>query len=256
MRNSPIVRVQIPDVATSSSRQGFTTSEKIIQQNTSRIASLQQAIGQPSNSDLESTKYASIDLAPTKVDGLVNSVLQKFPLNNPVTIAFASCKTDGETDKITADVASRLADRQVGKILLVDANPNSQTLSESFSLNESAGIGNVVCDDASWQSLVQPGATSGLDFLPYGTANTAKTLRHRTAEFLKQTKEVYQFICVSVGLNESAIAKSISDAADGIYLLVDLNRTSHLEAKAAADKFKVNNQPLIGCIALDATQES
>ena len=103
---------------------------------------------------------------------------------------------------------------------------------------------------------MQSEAVDGLDFLPYGNINTAKTLRSRTAEFLEHTKKVYQFTCVSIGLNESPIAQSFSNAADGIYLLVDLNQTSHNEAKVVADKFKQNDQPLIGCIALDHTQEA
>ena len=98
--------------------------------------------------------------------------------------------------------------------------------------------------------------TNELDFLPYGNVKTAKILRSRTAEFLEHAKEIYQFICVSVGLNECPIAKSFCNAADGIYLLIDLNQTTHTEAKVVADKFKLNNQPLVGCIALGGTQES
>lgn len=274
-QNLPIVRVQIPDVADPSSRHDFESTEELVEQNSNRIESLQQAIDAPvppssqtasaadhtnirlaSPADLQHLKYKAVDLAPKKVDHLIDSILQKFPLSHPVTIVFVSCKTDRETDKVSADVAQRLTERRVGKVLLVDSNPNSKSLTSNLGLSESAGIGNVVCDDQPWQNLLQAGATSGLDFLPYGNVNTAKTLRSRTAEFLEGTKEVYQFICVSVGLNESPIAKSFCNAADGIYLLIDLNQISHTEAKAAADKFKLNNQPLVGCIALDAEQET
>ena len=275
MHDSSIVRVRIPDIATSNSSQTFVPSEKIIHQNTSRIDSLQQAIAEPipassatgavvgystlttpSASDLESLRHKPIDLAPKQVDGLVGSILKKFPIGNPVTLTFVGCKADGETDKVTADVAHRLADRRIGKVLLVDSNPNSQSLTSNLNLNESGGLGNVVCDEQPWQDLVETELASGLDFLPYGNVNTAKILRSRTAEFLQHTKEFYQFVCVSVGLNQSPIGKSFCNAADGIYLLIDLNQTSHVEAKAVADKFKINNQPLIGCIALDGKKES
>ena len=275
MLNSPIVRVQIPEVATASSRREFVTPENQVQQNLTRIDSLQQATAEqissleasgekndyaslaiPLNSELESFKHKATDLVPKKVDGLIDSILQKFPIDNPVAITFVGCKTDGETDKIASDVAHRLADRRVGKVLLIDSNPNSRSLSSNVSLNESAGIGNVVCDEQDWKHLVHTEPASELDFLPFGNVNTAKTLRSRTAQFLQQTAAVYQFICVSAGLNESPIAKSFCNAADGIYLVADLTQTSHAEAKAVVDKFKLNNQPLIGCIALDGTQES
>ena len=271
MDPSPIVCVQIPDIATSVSDENSVASEKLIQQTTSRIDSLQQTIDEsnlpadttansnltaPLASDLESLDYQSADIIPKKVDGLVDSILQRFPLSHSAAITFVGSKTDGETDKVTFDVARRLADRGVGKVLLVDSNPNSQSLSTSLNLNETAGLGDIVCDEQPWHDLVQAGPASGLDVLPYGNMNTAKVLRSRTAGFLEHTKEVYQFICVSVGLNESPIAKSFCNATDGIYLLIDLNQTSHTEAKTVADKFKLNNQPLIGCIALDGTQES
>ena len=272
MLNSPILRVRIPDIATSSSRREFVAPENLTQQSMTRIEPLQQTIAEPNSSvggqigyaslaipsasKLESRKHKVVDLAPKKVDGLIDSILQKFPIDNPVAITFVGCKTDSETDKIASDVAHRLADRRVGKVLLIDSNSSSRSLSSNLSLNESAGIGNVVCDEQSWKHLVHTEPTSELDFLPFGNANTAKILRSRTAQFLQQTKTVYQFICVSVGLNESPIAKSFCNAADGIYLVADLTQTSHAEAKAVVDKFKLNNQPLIGCIALDGTQES
>ena len=276
MHNSTIVRVKIPEIATPSSRRNFVSSEKQIQQNTSKIESLQQPVDEtilssgttaatignsnlaiPSPADLESLKYKPIDIAPKKVDGLIDSILQKFPPGDPVTITFVGCKTDGETDKVTADVAHRLADRQGGKVLLIDSNPSSRALTKNRNATGSEGVGNVLCDnEPRWQDLVQMDLTNELDFLPYGNVKTAKILRSRTAEFLEHTKEIYQFICVSVGLNESPIAKSFCNAADGIYLLIDLNQTTHTEAKVVADKFKLNNQPLVGCIALGGTQES
>ena len=274
MLNSPIVRVRIPDIVTASSRRKFVTSENQAQQDVTRIDSQQQAITEPISSlapsgekigyaslakpltsELECLEHKATDLAPKKIDGLIDSILQKFPIDNPVTITFVGCKTDGETDKIASDVAHRLADRRVGKVLLIDSNPNSRSLSSSVSLNESAGIGNVVCDEQDWKQLVHTEPASELDFLPFGNVNTAKILRSRTARFLQQTTTVYQFVCVSAGLNGSPIAKSFCNAADGIYLVTDLTQTSHAEAKAVVDKFKLNNQPLIGCIALDGTQE-
>jgi len=138
----------------------------------------------------------------------------------------------------------------------VDANAISQGLSVDFGFEKSEGIGNVVCDRKQWTSLLQPGPIEGIDFLPYGTVNTTKMIRSRTSDVLESTKGDYQYVCVSVGLNKSTISKSFCNAADGIYLVIDLNQINHTEAKFVADNLQLKKYPLVGCIALDAEQDS
>ena len=205
--------------------------------------------------DRNSIAQKSHDFGTKSVDRVIESILQIFPLDRPATIVFVACKKDIETDKVTLDVAHRLAERNVGKVLLVDSNTITQGLSGDLGFSETKGIGDVVCGRKQWKSLLQAGPTEGLDFLPYGTVNTTKMVRSRAADFLEHAKEDYQFICVSVGLNEGTISKSFCSAADGIYLVIDLNQVNHAGAKTAADKLQAKKQPLIGCIALDAEQE-
>ena len=257
--NSDITRISIPNFGSPVLPNQDNPAAKIVDENTNRIDGIQQAIGDAENGSTPAaaataaaSTLQSASSKPSKLDGLIDSILAKFPLNQPVTLSFIGCKTDAETDKVTADVARRLAERRVGKVLLVDASPNSQMLSSELGLGNSEGIGNVLCDDQPWESLLQSGYTDGLDFLPYGNINTAKTLRSNTQKFLVDAKLSYQFICVSAGLNEKPLSKSFCNAADGIYLLVDLVQLTHLEAKAAADQLMSKNLPLVGCIALDA----
>ena len=258
--NSDITRISIPNFGSPVLPNHNNPAAKIVDENTNRIDVIQQAIGDANNGTIPSDAATaaakstpqSTNSKPSKLDGLIDSILAKFPLNQPVTLAFIGCKTDAETDRVTADVARRLAERRVGKVLLVDASPNSQMLSSELGLGNSEGIGNILCDDQPWESLLQAGHTDGLDFLPYGNINTAKTLRSNTQKFLVDTKLSYQFICVSAGLNDKPLSKTFCNAADGIYLLVDLVQLTHLEAKAAADQLMSKNLPLVGCIALDA----
>ena len=253
---SDIIRVTIPDVVVPALPQQQDPTTKLVVENTDRIETIQHAINETESvSPASEAAPKSTDSRHTKIDGLIDSILSKFPLSDPVTLLFVGSTTDAETDTVTADVAKRLTERRVGKVLLVDANPNSRKLSSNLGLENSEGIGNVICADQSWKSVVQSGHVTGLDFLPYGNVNTAKTLRSKTQSFLADVKSDYQFICVSAGLNNSPIAKSFCLAADGIYLLVDLVQLTHVDAKAAADQFILNNLPLVGCIALDAEQE-
>ena len=259
-QNNNITRVTIPDFVFPNTDDP-NSAENLVDNSTSRIDEVQQAINE--SIDGKAPAYDAVDPAsvqasrsthspPSKIDGLINSILAKFPLSNPVTLVFVGCLTDTETDTVAADVAQRLTERHVGKVLLVDANPNSQKLSSDLGLGKSEGIGDVICGEQPWHSLIQTAAVTGLDCLPYGTVNTAKTLRSRTSDFLADAKTDYQFICVSAGLNDNPFSKSFCLAADGIYLLVDLVHLTHLEAKAAADQILLNNLPLVGCIALDA----
>ena len=256
-QNNNITRVTIPCFVPPSAPDQNRATENLVDENTKRIETVQQAISDSMSGNSPATGATGADgnSTPTKIDGLINSILEKFPLSHPVTLVFVGGRTDAETDSVTAGVAQRLTQRHVGKVLLIDANPNSQAISKDLGLAKSEGIGNVICDDQPWQTLIQSAHVNGLDCLPYGNVNTAKTLRSRTQEFLTDTKSDYQFVCVSVGRNDSPISKSFCNAADGIYLLVDLVHLTHLEAKAAADQILSNNLPLVGCIALDAEQD-
>lgn len=253
--NSDIPRIRIPDVGPPVLPQKY-PSEILVDANVDRLDAIDQEIdGTNSTSPALETAELSTYSKLTKIDGLIDSILTKFPLSHPVTLIFVGSKIASETDRVTADVANRLTERRVGKVLLVDANTNSQTLSSDLGLATSEGIGNVICADQPWKSLLQAGHAAGLDVLPYGNVKTAKTLRSNTLKFLSDAKLDYQFICVSAGRSDCPISKSFCNAADGIYLVVDLVQISHLEAKAAADQFLLNNQPLVGCIALDAEQD-
>ena len=275
-QGSNVVRVQIPDVALTNSYRQTNLAATMSRTHSNHFDTLQQVSagaacssgasldcgGLNSIADAASVSVPNrlakdaLDFGAKSVDRVVDSILQMFPLNQPATVTFVGCKNEDETDKVTLDVANRLAERRVGKVLLIDSNTITQGLSSELGFGDSEGIGNVVCDRKQWKSLLQLGPTEGLDFLPYGTAKTTKMVRSRAADFLENTKEDYQFICVSVGLNEDAISKSFCRAADGIYLIIDLNQVSHAEAKFAAEKLQAKKQPLVGCIALDAEQES
>ena len=270
-QNNNITRVTIPNFVSPDANQPTRAAEDLVSDNTDRIDAVQQAIGISidGNPSADNSNEANLGVAstpsertdksarstPSKIDGLIDSILAKFPLSHPVTLVFVGSSADTETDTVTADVAQRLSERYVGKVLLVDANPNSQTLSKDLGFGNLEGIGNFICDEQPWQPLLQSAQVDGLDCLPYGNVSTAKTLRSRTQAFLTDAKMDYQFICVSVGRNESPLSKSFCNAADGIYLLVDLVHLTHLEAKAAADRILQNNLPLVGCIALDAEQD-
>ena len=275
-KNSNIVKVQIPDVELANSRRQTNLAATMSRTFSNRIDTLRpvsvgatcidesspDCCGVTSTAEPSSVlnhnniAQKSHDFGTKSVDRVIESILKTFPLDRPATIVFVACKNSIETDNVTLDVAQRLTERSVGKVLLVDSNSMTQGLSSELGLGESEGIGNVVCDREPWTSLLQAGPTEGLDFLPYGTVNTTKMVRSRAADFLEHAREDYQFICVSVGLNEGTISKSFCSAADGIYLVLDLNQVNHAEAKAAADKLQAKKQPLIGCIALDAELES
>ena len=254
--NSDITRVSIPNFSSPMLPKQKDSAARVVDKNIDRLEGIQQAINDTDGSlGPTGPSHQSAYSEPTKIDGLINAILAKFPLSQPVTLTFIGCTTDAETDTVTADVARRLVERRVGKVLLIDANPNSQTLSKDMGLADSEGVGNVICDEQPWQSLIQSGQTNDLDFLPYGNINTAKTLRSRTQNFLADAKLEYQFVCVSAGLNNKPLSNSFCNAADGIYLLVDLVQLTHLEAKAATDRLLLKNLPLVGCIALDAEQD-
>lgn len=182
--------------------------------------------------------------------GLVDSILDRFPLAAPAVLLFVGSESNSHVDDTCAKIAGSLAERNVGKILLVDSNFNGR-LSKVRNLESSSGIGEVVNDGTEWK-LTTVDELSGMDFMPAGKGGFnrwggAQRLRNAIAEM----KQDYQFICVSAGDAHDNVAKSWSGVCDGSYLLVSLKNSNETIAESAVTELQTSGARLLGCVVTD-----
>ena len=187
------------------------------------------------------------------VDSLCEKILERFPLGIPSVLQFVGAEPNHHIDEACARIAARLAERNVGRILLVDSDLQEQALSQASGLSKSSGISDVTNLGADWKSLVYTGDSKELDFLPGGTheryRHPEEKARLRAA--VAEMKKDYQFVLVSAGDAHGLSAKIWNDICEGTYLLVSMKYSNETYAQSAVDALQTSGARVLGCVLTD-----
>ncbi len=188
------------------------------------------------------------------IDQLCNAILARFPLGDPSVLLFVGSEVNRHVDETSARVASRLAQLDVGRVLLLDSDLKIGSLSQASGLAQQNGICDVTNRDLDWKPLVFCASDKLMDFLPSGTE---ESFRHpdqtvRLANAVADMKQKYQFIIVSAGDAHQRPAKIWSELCDGSYLLVSMKTTNKVYAKSAVAELQASGARLLGCVVADA----
>jgi len=183
---------------------------------------------------------------------LVDSIIERFPLGDPAVLMFVGSESNPHIDETCARVGSALADRNIGRILLLDSDLASHALSEASGVSGQPGISDVVNKGNAWGSAVYGRSVTGLDFLPAGTKDFSHPDKSaRLREAVSEMKREYQFICVTAGNAHSSSAKLWYDICDGSYLLVSVKNSNETYAKSAVAELQTNGARILGCVVTD-----
>ena len=186
------------------------------------------------------------------IEKLANAIVERFPLGDPTVLLFVGSESNKHIDESCARVASALAERKLGRILLLDSDTQGHALSNASGVSGQQGITDVANDLVSWESTIYGRSTTGLDFLGSGTGvfhhrDASDRLRHAIAEM----KREYQFICISAGDAQSPSARIWNDICDGSYLLVSMKNSNQTIAKSAVTEMQSSGARLLGCVVTD-----
>jgi Mrp family chromosome partitioning ATPase len=183
---------------------------------------------------------------------LAESIVERFPLGDPTVLTFVGSESNLHIDETCAKIASELAGRKIGRILLVDADTSAKTLSRASGVESQPGLADVINKSTPWDSTIYGRSATGLDFLAAGTdsirhAESESRMRHLVAEL----KQHYQFICVAAGDAHSHSARLWNDVSDGSYLLVSIKNSNETYAKSAVTEMRTCGARLLGCVVTD-----
>lgn len=200
--------------------------------------------------DSKQAKSLGLDGA---VDTLCDAILERFPLGDPSVLLFVGAESNHHIDEASARIAARMADRNIGRVLLLDSDLRNQSLSLAGGLSKADGISDVTNEGKDWKPLVFSGDVKSLDFMPGGNhegfRHTEEKSRLRTA--VTQMKQDYQFIMVSAGDAHGASAKIWNDICDGSYLLVSMKNSNETYAQSAVAELQSSGARLLGCVLTD-----
>lgn len=187
-----------------------------------------------------------------ELEAVVDSILDRFPIQQPVGLIFTGSESNLEVDRVAAEISDRLVKRRIGKVLLIDSHAENRELSRSAGGVNESGLTDSLLGQSAWQASVQSTSATGLEFLPFGKMPIESTFTDQYRGLLQEFKQYFQFVCVSAGSADSKAVAEWGQVADGGYLIVNLQCADQGKVKQAADRLKDQNLQVLGCIATDA----
>lgn len=204
--------------------------------------------------DLDTIKAAkeSGEEPTSEITSLVDSIFERFPLAASTVLLFVGTEENPHVDETCARVASAIASRKIGNVLLIDGDVEGQRLTQASGLAGQTGFLECINRSQQWREKVVSRKESSFGFLPVGDCkmdrwNAKQLLINSVAEM----KQDYQFVCVSAGSAHSPNAKIWYDVCDGSYLVVSLKSSNETYAKSSVKELQSGGARLLGCVVTD-----
>lgn len=201
-------------------------------------------------------REAAVGTSPERdrcTDQMVDRILQVCPSVSPWCIMITG--VDSAEDAIaTGELVSRaFAKRDLGQVLLIDADSGSKELTTRFQHRDAEGLVDLINDDADSRSLIKPTESGQLDFLPCGLGRPwrQKSGASRLAKIISQLKRDYAYIFVSGESSQDWFCQSLASQCDATFMVISLAETDSTVAKTAVDELRLYGARLLGCIVAE-----
>jgi protein-tyrosine kinase len=172
--------------------------------------------------------------------------------NPPRTVVFTSSEPGDGCSWICARVGEILASQVAGSVCLVDANLQSPTLHEQFSVPNHHGLSDALRKSGSIRGYVSQLSRRNLALLSCGSdAKEAHGLvaSDRMRSRLSELREEFEYILIdSSSLSVSNEAISMGAIADGVVLVLKANSTRKERARGAVQDLKNAKVRVLGAV--------
>ncbi len=178
-------------------------------------------------------------------DRLARHVVDQLPRSLPASLMMIGAGRNGVRLPAVLGLARALAERDEGKVLIVDADAAQREITRRLGLTRAPGLFDLL-GQARGTRLTIPTDFEGLDFLPTGgrkTRTTCESLRSLLAEL----KRTYRFVIVETGA-AAPLDDMLSQVADAVYLMIELGVTGREDARKAARRLRQGGACLRGCV--------
>ncbi len=178
--------------------------------------------------------------------------LSRLTKTNKVIAVTSSLPNEGKST-IAAALAQIIA-ISGGRVLLVDADLRSPTLSRKFSVGAPNGLIEVIAGDAKLQDVIWSDPTTGLSFLPSvfvkRLANPSEVLScEATKEVFEILREEYDYVIVDLSpLTPVADVRAITHLVDSFVFVIEWGRTKIDVAEYSLGTAKGVYESLLGVV--------
>ncbi len=189
---------------------------------------------------------------PPTIERITDQLVARFPVVSSATIMFASLTPGIDVDNVAAKVATCLANRDLGGILLIDANTNSGELSSMMGSLRSPGLTELVNRTETLSAVVCSTDNGNLEFLPCGNGDVT----HRRFDAMRATalgkefNQAFQYTIISGGVVDNSLVQCWSGFVDALYLLIDLSCADKQKTMEALTALRHQAVRIAGIIAV------
>jgi Mrp family chromosome partitioning ATPase len=172
--------------------------------------------------------------------------------NPPRTVVFTSSESGDGCSWICARVGEILASQVAGSVCLVDANLQSPTLHEQFSVPNHHGLSDALRASNSIRGYVSQLSRRNLALLSCGSAGKEShglVASDRMRMRLNELREEFEYIlvdCSSMSASNEAIA--VGSGADGVVLVLKANSTRKDRARSAVQDLNNAKVRVLGAV--------
>lgn len=187
------------------------------------------------------------------IDRIADQILARFPVTAPTSIVFCSFQPEVDVDSVSARLATCLAVRNIGKILLVDANGESGELSKIMGTSKLPGLTELVAGSGSTGKLVGTTDNRNLDFLPWGRGElTLRKLDLANATRINgELKQDYRYTILCSRALPDPVSRLWCEVADAVYLLVDLETIDREDLERKVQQLRAHAIRIAGFITVE-----
>ena len=219
----------------------FAPSSEVIQTDPSR------RLGKPSAKPAD---RAYLELAKT--------VMGQLAKNREAAILFTS-PGDGEGKTSTVKgLAEVLARADSGEVLAVDGNFRRPGMADWVDVEADRGLVEVLSGQVSWPEVIQTTGINNLSILPSRADPSIDDYAvddANLADLLRGLRREFRFVLFDGASLRYPEVAEMSRHFDGIYLVIELNRTSRSEARQAVRIVDDYEGRLLGCVLTNEVRE-
>lgn len=185
-----------------------------------------------------------------ELDRIVDVILAQAPAKTPAAIALAAVDAWQDVAGIASRLAWRLAERKEGATLLVEEELSTRSLEPSA---PAWGLTDAVAGRADWEQAIAPTAVAGLFLLGAGSPLPPEEipLSQQWRSAVAQLKQRFRYLVTAVRPTQNVESAAWASAFDGVYVAVELGRTTKAAAARAVEILRARGATIRGCVALD-----
>lgn len=184
---------------------------------------------------------------------LAERILAQTPSRSSAVMVFAGVDEQGPVAAVTAELATAVAARVSGEVLLIDADFHRPRLAGWFGVDAERSLADVFLGVAHWEHAVRRTAISRLSLLPGGFWPTDRQPPEdlQPGRLLSQIQQSYCMVLVHTGTATSPATDWLGRYTDGIHLVVELGRTPRRGARRVVSRLNRCGLRVLGCIVAD-----